>query len=533
MNATVQLNDPLNLRDFISGITDFLRERAGTDTPPQNIVSFFALILTGEDTAASRREAGVVTMQRLLSGNISYGTAAVQALAKEVCSGDRDAALLEILTAVSGAIRACRGGEVFLHGLFDQCSFRFFSPSELQELKALRMGEDYPRLLLALLKHGFRTLYNLPCFFSQRMYAEALTCDFDSPHRFALMKIAADHGNRDAAVEYGNYLARSGPGSEADRYFMMALPKPSALWSIAYQLEMRWVEPERVPVLRAAFRVEEKLAGPEFDPYREELEGIVYGGPDQEMAETMLYTYKVYFYLAYQDFFKGFHSMAKQLENGTIRFRGPGGGAKAIRLRHKYRAEAIKASNVISILSEGNAALQLRMAAGEYDPSSREEKQMLELLGLAADMDLLYGNFHLGEYNEYASRRDPKQRKKREVAKECYLRAEKLDTDGDGRGGMLWLRLGLVSDSGEEKRRYLERALEAQQWDAAYYLAEMEAREYLSGEKTAQLHLFNAAKLLRDHLSLISEENKKSAKLLYLALAASLEGEAEGGKTGV
>ncbi len=526
MNSMIPLNDPMNLRDFITLLTDHIRDHGSGDASPKNIVSFFTLILTGTDTAETRKESMVSMMQRLLSGNISYEAKTIQMLAREICSGDQDDSLLERLAPVVCAVGSCPDEADFYGILYKQCSFRFFSPEELELLGDLLQKKDYPRYLLAMLKHGFDTLYNIPCFFAQRMYEEAITCDWDSPHRFALMKIAADNGNRDAAMEFANYLARRfGKDSDADRYFKMALPKQEAVWSLANRIEIEWISQDRVPDFRSALRVEDKIAGPEFDACREELEGIMYAGPDPDRSETMLFLYKVYFYLAYQDFFKGFHSMAKQLETGMIRFSGPGGDAKAAMLTQKYRTAARKASNVISLLSEGTSILESIKNEGEFEPGSEKERRMLELLALAADMDLLYGNYCLGAYYEYASHKDPDRRMNRETARMYYQRAEELDVNKDGRNGLLWLKLGLVSDSAEDKQHFLEKALDAKQWDAAYYLAEMEQKQYLSGGKAARLHLYNAVKLLKEYLPLISETNKKMAELLYRVLVSAIEDE--------
>lgn len=543
MGNTIPLNDPLNLRDFIARLTDTIREKGGPDAAPKSIVGFLALILPNPDAADAPKDGGVSpaepdaakpqkpsnvsTMQRLLSGNIPYSTKAVQSMADEICSGSRDAELLESMAVVANAILgSTEGSDYFEKRLYPLISFRFFSDEELRTLRSLLDEKDYPRFLLELLKHGFGSLYNLPCFFSQRMYEEAVTCDFDSPHRYALMKAAADNGSRDAALEYANYLARHSD-SGADEYFLMAIPRPSAVWAIAYQLEIGWIGRDRLPKFQNAFRVDEKLNGPEFEPYRQELEGIVYGGQDPEMKETMLYIYRVYFYLAYTDYFKGFHSMAKQLESGTIRFDGPGSAEKTARLRKKYRDASIKASVVISSMSEGNYLLQKQMEDGKYEPGSEAERRSLELLELGAEMDLLYGNYHLGEYYEYISRRDPGKPESRKIANAFYMRAAQLDTDGNGRQGKLWLKLGLVSDSPEEKRKYFEMALDARQWDAAYYLADMEMNRYMSGGESALLHLYSAYKYLREYLPMISGENRSMANLLYRGLCSLFEENSE------
>ena len=519
-------NDAMNLKDFVEQLTNYIREKNGSSDAPKNIVSFFSLILTGEDT---RKESLVSMMQRLLSGNISYEAKTVKALANEIVSGKRDDSLLRHLAVVSQAIEGCPNGDSFFETLYSQCSFRFFSREELQMLRSCLQKKDnnHSKLLLLLVKHGFETLQNIPCFFAQRMYSEALTCDWDSPHRHALMKIAAEYGgHKEAALEYANYLARRyGQTSDADEYFMRALPKKEAIWSLANRIEIRWISQDRVPAFRAALKVEDKIAGPEFEAYRWELEGITYGGSDPDREESMLFLYRVYFYLAYEDFFKGFHSMAKQLETGMIRFSGPDGEAKAIKLRDKYRAAANKASCVISILSEGNSILQHYLETGKFVHGTVDEQNMLALLKLAADTDLLYAYFHLGEFYENLSRKGLAPQENREAARGYFLRAEQLDSNGDGRGGLLWLKLGLVSDSREERQNYLEKALEARQWDAAFYLAEMWSEQCLSGGKAALLHLLHAEKILTEYLPLISEQNREQATLLQRALVTAIEHE--------
>ncbi|MBO4676590.1 MAG: hypothetical protein J5633_03480 [Oscillospiraceae bacterium] len=528
MSEKMQFNDPLNLRDLISTITEFIRIN-GSDAHPKTIIGFLAIILTGSDTDTTRKESSVVTIQRVMSGNIHYRAAAVQKLANDICSGRKDGELLERLSLIGRTIESCEEGDSFFAGrLYKQCSFRFFSADELRTLRDYLDQRSYARFLLALVKHAFDTLYNLPYFFAERMYDEATTCDWDSPHRFALLKLSADAGSRDAAYDYANFLARSrrtGDDSDADVYYMKAVPKPEALWSLVNRIEDRWISDAKVPGIRNTLRIEEKLSGSDFAAYRDELAGIAYGGPEPDRAETMIWMYKVFFFLSYSGFFKGFHSMAKQLETGAIRFDLPDGEIKAKQLRQKYRAAAIKASSVLSLLSEGTIMIRGKMASGEYDPESESERQMLELLSLSADTDLLYGSFRLGEYYEYASRKNPLQKQKyREQARSYYLRAEQLDTDGNGCGGMLWLRMGLISDSLEEKQKYLEKALAAKQWDAAYHLSEIDSQQLPSG-KDAQLHLLNAVKRLKKHLPLISNEKRKDAETLYRALSAALDEE--------
>ena len=524
MEASISLNDPLNLRDFVSAVTDHIREKGPAGAQPKNIVGFFSIMVTGSDNPSGRKNNVVVMLQKLLSGNIPYTAAAVQVLADTICAEGNDLDLLVNLSVVSDAILSCSDAEGFFRSLAARVNLRFFSPEEMEALNQLLVEKEYPSFLLALLKHGFATLYNIPYFFAERMFEEALTCDYDSPLRYSLMKTAAENGHRGAALEYGNYLSRFGRENAAEslRFFMMALPKPAAAWSVAYLIEVGWIaKPEQIAAFRSAFRVEEKFNSLEFIDHLSELDHISYGGVDLQKAETMLFIYKVYFYLAYQDFFKAFNSLSKLLGNGTIRIDAPNGAVRGEQLRIKYSRAAIRASNIFAINNEGNRLMLERTEKGLYEPTDTEERYMLDLLQLGADAGLIHSNYYMGYYLEYANQHDPSLTKNRERAKKYYHRAEELDLNDEGLGGKLWLRLGRISDSMDEKQRFFEKALAAKQWDAAYYLAEVEVRRYALGGQMSQLHLFNAESLLKYNLDRISPENKDLAEALYRAVKAT------------
>ncbi len=523
MESSVSLNDNLNLRDFIGAITDFIREGGSADAQPKNIVGFFSVVLDLPILVDGKKDPTINMLQKLLSGNIPLGTGAVQALAEEICSGAKDPLLREKLGMVADTVAAC-GNEKKLYGLLcSRLSLRFFAPEEKHALQHMAEQGEYVSFLLALLKHGFSALYNLPCFFAERLYAEAITCDYDSPHRFALMKLAAENGNRDAAMEYGNYLARSGPDSGAEDYFMMALPKPSAAWAFTYLIEIGWTSDKWIERFRSAFRTEEKLASEELREHLAELEGLCCIEKESRKAETMLFVYRAYFCLAYQGFFKAFNSLAKLLEQGEVYFAGPEGEQKAEQLCRSYRRAGIGASNVLAALNEGRRLMEKRMTNNEYAPDSEEEQYMRELLELAAGMELRDANFYLATYLEYEGKRDPGLTERREQALEHYRLAVKQDVYNNGMDGRLWLQLGKISDSPEEKTEFLTKALKKKQWEAAYYLAELEAKQYMAGGNAANLHLLTALELLRDNLELLTGETREKAKKLQRALESLSE----------
>ena len=199
MKTEYRLNDTLNLRELIETVVDHIRTYSSADTQPRTILSFLNMLLSGLNLVGGSVESWITILQKVFSGNISYTKA--DALAKQICSDNLDDGLLSNLSSVTAVIAKLPEEELFYLKLQQRVSLRFFSTSEIEHLKTQLDQKNYSAYLLALLKHSFSRLHNIPCFFAERIYEEALTYDYDSKLRFALMREAAVNGNKNAALE--------------------------------------------------------------------------------------------------------------------------------------------------------------------------------------------------------------------------------------------------------------------------------------------------------------------------------------------
>lgn len=528
MNMT-QLNDPLNLRDFISAVTDFIGKNGSADAQPKTMINFLSILMTGNISNPSRKDAVVTLLQKLFCGNIPYSTGKIRALSNDICASNRDAQLLKNLKKIAASISRCSGADSFYSDLMGMVSLRYFDSETVRAMAEHLQKKQYPRFLLVILKHGFDTLYNLPVFFGERLYDEGLTYEYDSPHRIAVMKIAADNGNRNAALEYGSYLAKNADrnAEECINYFMTALPLPAAAWWIAYLFEKgRTDDLGLFARFRSAFRIEEKIKS---IPSSGELEKIAYNGGDPRMGECMIYIYKVYFVLAYHGFFKAFNSMANML-NGIIRFNTADGETRAADLRRKYWNAAIKGSNIPACLNEGNRIRLERQEKDLFDPASDEERYMAELLELASETGYMRGSFYLGEYHRSALKHGQDAALENAECRRYYKKAQDQDTDGKGLGGLLWMRMSEVAEDSQQRRKYLEQALDAGQRDAAFLLAEMDLNGYDASDQKTAMYLFRASGKLRDHMAYFSDTYRARAETMYRFLESQIGGKEGAGR---
>ena len=401
MKTTYTLNDTLNLRELIETITDHVRTNSATETQPRTILSFLNTLLSGLNLIGGSADSWILTLQKILSGNISYTKE--DSLAKQICSGELDEPLIANLSFITSVISALPGEDLFYVKLQQRVSLRFFSIQEKDYLQEQLQNKNYSTYLLALLKHSFTRLRNIPCFYAERIYEEALTYDYDSKLRFALMREAAVNGNKNAALEYGNYLAKTGPYEEAFEYLLLAVPLQPAIWNLAFLIEKRWIGTEQAKRCRTELKIEDKLStGKEFVDVISELDGLTRLSGDHIRAEELVFTYKTYFYLANRGFYKAFNSMAKLLLNGVASFSGDTGEEKRQTLCRKYLQTAIAGNNVTAMSNEGNRLLIHRKAEDLFDPNSVEEQYMVELLSIGSEMDFMHACYYLGNYYEYA-----------------------------------------------------------------------------------------------------------------------------------
>lgn len=310
------LNDPLNLKDLIQAVTGFLHDK-NPDSQLDTMLDFLKCLFRDNVIAGFSEKAPkdvVVDMQKLLSGTPlpkSYNT-----FFESLQNGQLDEALRANLQAVLSAIDSASGSTAFWRSLRGSIIFPFFSREEAAQLRELIDGKEYESCLLELLRHGFLNWKSIPAFSARHAYEEAQTYDFDSPPRYKLLKLAADLGHERAAQEYGNYAHRMYHDrqqadylADAFRYTLKALPLPSALWNLAYQLMGQDLSREQVDELRRTINLDKKLKGPEFEAVLPELDYVHCMADTATQQRSYELAYRISFYLAYSGFAKGFNSL--------------------------------------------------------------------------------------------------------------------------------------------------------------------------------------------------------------------------------
>ena len=224
-------------------------------------------------------------IQKTLSGNPP--SQRLRELAADIAEGRLDEYLREMLRPIVAEICQVRHSQVLWDSLLLKASPLFFEKAELQRLQELTIdssSEKCCEFLLLLIKHGFSTLESIPELAAKRIYDEAQTYDFDQPARFRLLKVAADYGNRQAALEYGNYMNRTRAdrvvppqdAAEAFHYTLMALPLPSAMWRscLSVGIAASYLA-EQFELLCSTLKINEKLKNSEFVPYLYELDSML------------------------------------------------------------------------------------------------------------------------------------------------------------------------------------------------------------------------------------------------------------------
>ena len=156
MKTTYTLNDTLNLRELIETITDHVRTNSATETQPRTILSFLNTLLSGLNLIGGSADSWILTLQKILSGNISYTKE--DSLAKQICSGELDEPLIANLSFITSVISALPGEDLFYVKLQQRVSLRFFSIQEKDYLQEQLQNKNYSTYLLALLKHSFTRL---------------------------------------------------------------------------------------------------------------------------------------------------------------------------------------------------------------------------------------------------------------------------------------------------------------------------------------------------------------------------------------
>ena len=483
------LNDPLNIKDLIQHIASFMRE-SGQSFDLDTILGFMSRLLfdleshyTEPDTKTEKIIHGI---QKTLSGNPPSQRIADLALA--ICNGKLDALLQKNIAQIIDDVQTTSRAQVLWDSLLLKASPLYFGKHELQLLNNLvsaRTAESYCEFLLLLVKHGFSSLDNIPELAAKRFYEEAQTYDYDQPARFRLLKVAADYGNKQAALEYGNYMNRTRPegivppldAAEAFRYTLMALPLPSAMWNLAYQLESLQLSSDQFNLLYYSIRINEKFKNSNVALHLHELGMVACMAVSEKKRQAYDFAYKIYFYLGYSGFAKGFNSMAKLLSSKRYEFELLDSAAfpdKSGMADYYYR-KAVEGGCISAMQNVGIRKYKQLISTpqrDQFDVSYTEQLlQTASYYGLNRSTEVL-GNFYLDCPSEpnYTE------------AKHYLEESVKLKNSGDA-----YYRLGLIASSWEDKADLYRRAMAAGKADAAYQYALAEHENYCIDDNRSRI----------------------------------------------
>lgn len=467
------INDSLNLKDFISFTTEYIRENGTAEDRPRNILQFLSMVLTGlpSDIDGNRiqEDSLIKDIQKIFSGNIP--SSKIDTFVHRLKAREFDSTLVQNLSPISATLIKITDSPVFFEFIQKKLNLRFFSDEEINTFDALLEQELYCEYLLQLLKHGFFTMYNIPCFFADRIYDEALTYDYDSPLRYSLMNIAAKQGNKRASLEYGNYLAKKGPYLEAFRYLMLAIPLPAAIWNIAYLIESHVVESDCLRQFKQTIKIDDKLDSDEYKDRIFELSVVSCTDPNPSRYDALMYAYKTYFYLSLNGYFKAYNSMAKMIMQGKIRVYDQQSGITGDFLVNKYSRCAISGSSIVSLCNESSRLLKSITMKAAYEPEDKNNRLFVELATIAAEAKMYRAYYNLAQYYEHAAEYACPPPKSRDEIRKLYEEALALDIDKSFLYGTVLLRLGILANDPAEKREYYQQAISYKNFDAAFYLA--------------------------------------------------------------
>lgn len=503
MRELMSLADPLNLRDFITTVTDHIRNNGATSDQPRSIYSFLNICLKD---ISFENHAPIILIQKVLAASVPY--ARLEEFAGELCSGIHDSRLIANLDEVRDTVLRIHNTEELFYKLTGQISLRFFNADERKQLKQFCESGHYSEFLLGLLKHGFSTLHNLPAFASERLYNESQTMDYDSPRRYGLLKNAAELGHASAALEVGNYLTKRGKAEEAYHYLSLALPLPAAIWNITFMLELGQLTDSQFRQFRDTIDIEQKLAVGGFDFKREELDAVSFDAVKPEKRRQLEYAYKVYFWLAKTDFFKGFNSLYKILRIPGVAVSEP---YTQEELQKNYLNQAIASGEITAASNLSCELLNQYLASSPEKPMDPEqEAYFLELTQLAEDRGEYRGPFNMARYLTH--RRSCYQDTSIALEDICdaYARAQKLDEDKKGVGGYLPYNWAKILEEIEASRpneifdrhriiALYEEAIKMGLTRATYEKAKRLFLTYTDSDGGQILPLYQAKRLLEDY----------------------------------
>ena len=252
--------------------------------------------------------------------------------------------------------------------LLTMCRFPHFSEKELKTFREWVNTKEYREFFHAIMFHAFSCAhYNQPYMYTERLYQEALTLKVHNRMRDDLLRLAADHGHKGAALEYAMRTFEK-DFAEGVQYFLEALPQQASYWSLAYLLETRWQQFDdkmlkivRYKLKKEVFEYVEQLhnttvTGADEREFFIDVVPVVDGDRHRECLDMAV---KIYQYLCtHECFSKAFNSIGKLLLIGQIRVRSEEmqrNGENNVDIYPKSRRQAFRFLDQAIARGNGNA----------------------------------------------------------------------------------------------------------------------------------------------------------------------------------
>lgn len=506
MRPELGLHDPLNLKELITEHLTKILKKNKKLPKLQTTQGFIEALWNGVDsvdcsshpafsTKSGNREFTLPTykdLQKLMSGNISVER--FSAFTAMIHDGLFDAVFRENLRPVAEAIQESDQEGHFFNQLVNEVDLRYFSINEVTQIRNQLTCKDYTGLLVGLICHGLETLENLPIFYGQRIYQEALTIDYDLPLRYNLFKEAANCGIEEAALEYANYVAKRPDSSapltdremaaieEAIHYFLMAKSYSPSLWNIAFFLEKYRLPKKLIKEVSKQIRISSKLTAINPELIQHEL-NIIMPSEDVEDRESILLAYKLHFYNAYKrnGYAKSFNSLRNMLFDGKV-VPAQISGFTREDLIEKYRNMSVKRQDIFGIINQCSKDVEIflqKRKANESYPKIEEItlERMLEASANARADRALY-NLALFRYQKYL---DCKNQEKQPEQRYGYTELDELkyllhdalaaNIKMPRLQAELYYRLGMLENDAVKKQINLEKAAKLGHSEANYELS--------------------------------------------------------------
>ena len=323
--------DKINIKNLPEIITSYLHEYSIKELT--NLRSFYSRLLEfiNEDVKNSY-------LNRILK-YLSSDTTSVINIIEDFNDNIYNKELLSFSKYLVDIINNTENAQSLYEKLNRNVNFIFFENNKQYcEVKTYHNNKEYDKFIYSLLKHSFK-LYqiNLPGIVGKRLLDEALTLNYNTEHRKRVIQASAELGN-ELAINLHACHIYSEDRDGAVRFLLKNKNNASELWQIAFELEYNTLSKETIQLIKNEldFILEE-------DEFINKIK-VTKKGKEKLYDMTLLYAYKIYYYIANKyGFSKAYNSLGKLMIFDYISYDSDRN--KTIYYAKHYLNKAIKMGN--------------------------------------------------------------------------------------------------------------------------------------------------------------------------------------------